>query len=250
MMENNIPISTLESRPDLEERIIISPIEQLEKINEREGGLFEAYVPLDLINQQDVAVDNAHVLELAESMRNQSKIHGTGQLSPVLLGLYLGQEKYEIIDGFHRIPAIKLAGSEFVYATIKPDCTREDIIDLRIVSASSHNKVKFSRIIEWVKEAWETTPWANNINVYSAFIINVINNRGTGHWKDGNELNDEDVRDIKEWVQRKCEQWDINPRFVGQYLKTAHAADPELVKVARERTSAKKLEVITPSHLD
>ena len=94
-------------------------INQVQILNERDGGLLEAYVPIDLINQEDVAVDQAHVLELAESIRQQSKTHEiTGQLSPILLGLLPDHDKFVILDGFHRVPAVKLAGSEIVYATI------------------------------------------------------------------------------------------------------------------------------------
>lgn len=227
-----------------------SLIDRVQIINERDGGLVEAYVPIDLVNQEEVAVDQAHVLELAESIRQQSKTHEiTGQLSPVLLGQLPDQDKFVIIDGFHRVPAVKLAGSEIVYATIKTSCTPEDVIDLRIVAANSHKKVKFARIVEWVDEAWQTTPWAGRADVSQAFVMTFLNSAGTGKGKIGNGLTKEDVQEIRGWVRQKCEQWDVNPVSVDKYLRTARQADPELVKAARERTSGHKLEVVTPMHL-
>lgn len=227
-----------------------SLIDQVQIINERDGGLLEAYVHIDLVNQEEVAVDQAHVLELAESIKQQSQIHEiTGQLSPVLLGQLPDQDKFVILDGFHRVPAVKLAGSEIVYATIKTNCTPEDVIDLRIVAANSHKKVRFARIVEWVDEAWQTTAWSDRVNVSQAFVMTFLNSSGTGKGKAGNGLTKEDVQEIRGWVRQKCEQWDVNPGGVDRYLRTARAADPELVKAARERTSGHKLEVITPMHL-
>lgn len=237
--------------PEVELPRAESLIDQIQVINERDGGLIEAYVPVGLVNQEEVAVDQAHVLELAESIRQQSKTHEiTGQLSPVLLGQLPDQDKFVILDGFHRVPAVKLAGSEIVYATIKTNCTPEDVIDLRIVAANSHKKVKFARIVEWVDEAWQTTPWADRAGVSQAFVMTFLNGAGTGKGKAGNGLTKEDVQEIRGWVRQKCEQWDVNPVSVDRYLRTARQADPELVKSARERTSGHKLEVITPKHLD
>lgn len=226
-------------------------IDQVQIINERDGGLLEAYVPVELVNQEEVAVDHAHVLELAESIKQQSQTHEiTGQLSPVLLGQLPDHDKFVILDGFHRVPAVKLAGSEIVYATIKTNCTPEDVIDLRIVAANSHKKVKFARIVEWVDEAWQTTPWSNRVNVSQAFVMTFLGNPGTGKRKTRNGLTQEDVQEVRNWVRTKCEQWDVNPVSVDRYLRTARQADPELVKSARERSSGHKLEVITPKHLD
>jgi RNA polymerase sigma factor (sigma-70 family) len=228
---------------------------QIDQILERDGGIVEAYVPIDLIDQEEVAVDQEHVVELAESIKQESSRGGgtRGQLTPVLLGQVPGRDKFVIIDGFHRVPAVKLAGNEIVYATVKTNCSVEDVIDLRIVAAKSHKKVKFSRIVEWVEEAWEETPWSGNVDVSSAFVMTFLGkyskNAGTGRGRNGNGLTKEDVVEIQEWVRTKCTQWDVGAVRVGQYLRTARTADPELVKAARERTSGSKLEVVTPMHL-
>jgi RNA polymerase sigma factor (sigma-70 family) len=240
-MHRNIGEPLINEGPDL--------IRQIDQIIEREGGIIEAYVPIDLINQEDVAVDQEHVVELIESIQNESaRNQTTGQLTPVLLGQVPGESSFRIIDGFHRVPAVKGAGNEIVYATVKTNCEMEDVIDLRIVAAKSHKKVKFSRIVEWVEEAWQTTPWADRISVSSAFVIKLLGQSGLGQGK-GNGLSPEDVDELREWVERKCEQWDVSANYVDRYLRTARAADPELVRTARERTSGHKLEALTPMHL-
>ncbi|MBI4004828.1 hypothetical protein HY358_01685, partial [Candidatus Roizmanbacteria bacterium] len=62
-------------------------------------------------------------------------------------------------------------------------------------------------------------------------------------------LQPEEVEQIRQWVERKCQQWKLSPGYVYQHLLTAQFADPELVKEARERRSGHKLEAITPLHL-
>ncbi len=208
-------------------------------------------MPIELINQEDVAVDREHVRALAESMQNESNGSGniTGQLTPALLAEVPGEDKFVILDGFHRISALDSNGEEQVYSTVKLDCTPADVIDIRIVAAKSHKKVKFSRIVEWVEDAWAQTEWSDSINVSSAFIMTLLNSSGKGRVKKEDKLDDETVLQIKGWVQQKCHEWDISVNHVERYLRTAREADPALVKRAMERKSGHKLEDITPMHL-
>jgi hypothetical protein len=68
----------------------------------REGGLIEAMVPVGLINREEVAVNEAHVAELRDSIQFEaSKGGSTGQLSPVLLAHVPTKDKFVIIDGHH-----------------------------------------------------------------------------------------------------------------------------------------------------
>ena len=238
-----LPMSAELSRaPPVEAADLLSHVQT---IIERDGGLIEAYVPISLIGQEEVAVDEGHVAELAESIQKESEEHhNLGQLTPVLLGQVNGSDKFHIIDGFHRVPALASLGKDSVYATIKPDCTWEDIVDLRIVTAKSHKSVKFSRIVEWVEEAWNRTDWSSRINVSSAFQMSFLKTNG---FRKG--VSQDEAEEIRNWVRRKSEQWGISPIAIDGFLRTARLADPELVKVARERPSGHKLEVITPAHL-
>lgn len=65
--------------------------------------------------KSDMAVDLAHVEDLAQSMKAME------QLSPILLW----QGDWTIIDGFHRVAALEKAGIEEAEC-LEVDCTDEE----------------------------------------------------------------------------------------------------------------------------
>ncbi len=212
-------------------------------IGEREGGLVECFIDIDLINTEDVAVNRPHVKALADSITDERQRNHTesGQLTPILLGLVDGEEKLSIIDGFHRTAALKEAGDSTVYATIRPS-TREDVIDLRILTARTHKAVQFARVVEWVTESWDRTEWSKQISSVQAFML-----YQTGS---GRNLGVRDsVPEIRSWVQHKCEQWQMPATSIRSILSTAVVADPTLVQEARQQNNGRALDYITPSHL-
>lgn len=229
----------LQANPNILERVHV--------VNRREGGLIEAYVPIDMIYTEDVPVDDEHVRELAASIQNetQSNTKHTGQLSPVLLANVEDLDSFPIIDGFHRVPALKSLGRKEVFATIRPDSSWEEVIDLRILSARMHKSVKFSRLIAWIKDAWEYSDWAEKITATQAFRLGFVKNM-TGS---GLGLSQEEAADVREWVNRKCAQWKISATTIHNDLSVAQIADPDLVKEVRERKSGHRLEALTAQHL-
>lgn len=223
-----------------------SPINRITIVNSRDGGLVEAMVPLPLVYREDVPVDQAHVTDLTDSIRREARVGSrTGQLSPVLLGAVADFPKFPIIDGFHRVAALSQLERPDVFATVRPDCTWEDVVDLRILAATTHRSVRFSRLIEWVEEAWDFSQWADKIRVSQAFNLKVSPNM-TGE-RIG--LKPDEVDEIKDWVDRKCEQWHVSHNSLYQHLAVANIAAPDLVKEARERKGGHKLEAVTPQHL-
>ncbi len=217
----------------------------IEVVNERDGGLVDAYVPVDSIYRTDVPVDDDHVEELAASIESEAAVEGRrGQLSPVLLGEVRGFGQFAIIDGFHRVAAMGDKYGE-VYATIRPDCSWEDIVDLRILTANTHRTVRFARVVEWVEDAWQMSPWSDRMTSLQAFSLAKVKQQ-TGR---NLGLNREEAVEIRDWVAHKCVQWKISPHTVHQNLQIARAADPELVKEARERKSGHELKHVTPNHL-
>ncbi len=221
-------------------------LEKVKIVNRREGNLVEAFVPMELIYRQDVPVDLAHVRELAKSIQEESeKDASIGQLSPVLLGEISGFGQFVIIDGFHRVAALELLGKPEVFATIRPDSAWERVIDLRILSATTHKAIRFSRLVEWVEESWRYSPWPDKVKASQAFQLTstpAMTGKLIG-------LIPQEVEEIKNWVEKKCEQWHISPTYVYQHLLVAQIADPELIKEARERRSGRKLEAVTPAHV-
>ena len=225
----------------------INLLESISVLNRREGGLIEAFVPISLVYQEDVPVDKAHVKELADSIAKEAKSSSrTGQLSPVLLAEVSNFNMFPIIDGFHRVPALEMVGQTEVFATIRPNSTWEEIIDLRILAAITHKSVKFSRLIEWVEEAWKRSQWADRVSAIQAFTIGYEGFKSKGKRLD---IDEEEVEEIRRWTQEKSEQWHISTATVYSHLAVARLADPTLVKEARERKSGHALEAITPAHL-
>ena len=70
---------------------------------EREGGLYSGHVPLALINDKDVPVNEENLELIGTQLDDEAEHKGTdGQIQPVMLGLVEGFNQLEIIDGFHR----------------------------------------------------------------------------------------------------------------------------------------------------
>jgi hypothetical protein len=213
----------------------------------REGGLIEAYVPFSLIYSEDVPVDKSHVEDLTASMQEEKKKNGsTGQLSPVLLGQVPEFPKFPIIDGFHRTSSLRTQGATEIFTTIRPNCTWEEVTDHRILAAAtSHKSIKFARLIDWVDEAWKYSPWKDDLKVSQAFALR-FQKKMTGKYMG---LDSEQVKEIRNWVDKKCIQWHISAAYVYKHLHIAETVDPKLVKEARERSSGHHLDALTPLHL-
>lgn len=224
-------------------------LDRVKILSRREGGVLEAYVPISLVYTQDVPFDITHVEELARSIQKESETGtpgtNTGQLTPVLLGEVPGLGQFPIIDGFHRVPALKSLGREEVFATVRQNSTWEEIADLRILSASTHKAVRFSRLIEWIEESWKFSPWSGKMQPIQAFQLQA-SKQMTGV-RSG--LSSEEVDKIREWVSDKCEKWRVAPDLIYKDLAIARVAAPDLVKKAREGRSGRTLEAITPQHL-
>lgn len=222
-------------------------LDQIRDAKERGGGLIEAFVPISLINREDVAVDEAHVQELAESMRQEAKEgKGNGQLSPVILGQVPGLDQFAIIDGFHRVAALDQTGEKEVFSTVKPNITWEEVINHRILAAATHRYVRFARLGEWIRDSWTRTPWSEKINVSQAFLLR----SGPSMTGSRMRLSPEEVNEIRVWVNKKCEQWHLSAGHIyANILLVAQTVDPELVKKARERKGGWLLEALTPLHL-
>ncbi len=217
----------------------------VEILSERDGGIAEAFVPVRLVLSEDVATDTTHVDELATSIRAEAESHGgTGQLSPILLGEVPGHDQFFIIDGFHRFAALAANGEETAYATIRPNCTLDDIYDLRILTATMHKSVQFARIVEWVNELWDRTEWAGQLDVAQAFGL--INRVGSGkHFG----VDPTQLGNIAAWIDDKCTKWHISSTTIYNHLSIAKIADPELVQRARTNKSGREMLTITPQHL-
>lgn len=219
-------------------------LDMVDVVGEREGGLVECYVPVELICMEDVPVNEEHVEQLSSSIKEEAvrAESGTGQLSPVLLGEIEGEDQLRIIDGFHRCSALNKAGVPMVYATIRQS-TWDEVIDLRILTARTHKTVQFARIVEWVNDSWDRTPWSAKLNVTQAFVLyrTLSSGRQLG-------ISSDEAQGVQEWVELKCQQWKVSAASIYNHLSVASVADPQLV--AEARSGNKDIyDYITPGHL-
>jgi len=177
------------------------------------------------INQlvSDVAVDPVHVRELADSIKI------SGPISPVLVR----DDTLELIDGFHRVAAIKELGFGEVECILTP-CNDETFWDLRIMSATLHKAVTFSRAVDWIDESFVKSSIASMHNsAYAAFHA---------------------VRDgfakpeVKDWVQSKAQKWGLSIQTIENWLETKRRLAPELYAEAKKDVIAS--EAISVKHYD
>lgn len=171
----------------------------------------------------DVAVDPMHVRELADSIKV------SGPISPVIVR----EEGLTLIDGFHRVAALKELGFKDVEC-ILTSCDDETFWDLRIMSASLHKAVTFARVIDWIEEVfkfsslrkhWEHGGGREYKSAYSIFAS----------YTRGNP-----PEEVKGWVETKAAKWGLSPSTMETWLYTKEALAPELLK---EATSPFKGEV-------
>ena len=112
----------------------------------------------------DVPIDKAHVGALKHSLS------AVGQLTPILVRRITFETNGDllVIDGFHRVTAMKELG--MMIAAIEIDCNNEDFWAARIVSATQHEGVKVDRAALWVEELWAASPYTKKHDTVQAAI--------------------------------------------------------------------------------
>lgn len=226
-------------------RILESPLLQgIQIIGIREGGLVDCWVPVERIDNEEVPVHESWAQSLASQMdREAESSGGTGQYTPITLGLIEGEETLKIMDGFHRSAALKLKGEELVYSTVKLT-DWDGLFDMRIFTAKDHAHVRFSRVVQWIREVWEFSGLADKLSVEQALLLYRFESSGT---KLG--LAAEEVEQSKAWVARKEKQWDMPAMTFHAYLKIAEHVDPQLVHATRDKTDSNALKAPTQAIL-
>lgn len=165
-------------------------------------------LPIDrLVN--DVAVDPVHVRELADSIK----------VSGPILPVVVRDGSYELIDGFHRVAAMKELGFDSVECVVN-DCDQETFWDLRIMAASLHKAVTFSRAVDWVEECFTLSPLKEHFK--SAFSLFDAVASGYGN------------QEAKVWVDNKCQKWGLATGTIRNWLYTKQSLAPALVEEAKQ----------------
>lgn len=213
---------------------------RVEIIGERDGGLIDCWVPTELIDHEEVPVKEEWALSLALQMQEMSKAGGgTGQLSPILLGLIEGENTLKIADGFHRDAALELNDEPMRYATIKLT-DWDGLYDVRIFTAKDHAHVRFSRVVQWIREIWQRTGQSDVMTVEQAVLLYQFDTDGSRLG-----LEPDAVAAAKAWIARKEEQWQMAAMTIHGHLKIAEHVDPQLVHSTREKRGGHALEAPT-----
>lgn len=162
-----------------------------------------------------MAVDPVHVRELADSIKV------SGPISPVMVR----QESYELIDGFHRVAAVKELGFDNVECIVV-DCDHETFWDLRIMSASLHKAVTFSRAVDWVEECFN--------------LSNLKESYSNAHSLFSTVRQGDSSREAKAWVENKCQKWGLSVQTIENWLYTKRNLEPSLLEEARNSATAEE----------
>jgi anti-sigma28 factor (negative regulator of flagellin synthesis) len=215
-------------------------IQRTEVMGTREGGIVDCWVPTELIDHEEVPVKEEWASSLANEMREIADTRGgTGQLSPVILGLIEGEDSLKIMDGFHRDAALKINGEGRIYSAVQLT-DWDGLYDVRIFTAKDHAHVRFSRVVQWIREVWAYSGLDDKMTLEQAILLYRY---GTSGSKLG--LRPEEVGAANAWVARKEQQWDMAAMTIHAHLKVAETVDPKLVHSAREKKKNDVLEAPT-----
>lgn len=233
--------------PELDAQPVESPFDRI-IIHYEEGRMIDALVPIELIDQSDVPVDMDHANDLAANMKKQMGADNpTGQDTPIGISHIPGENIFHITDGFHRTRGKEIDGQEYILCRIKTNATWEEIIDSRIVSATSHQPTKIPRLVAWINQSWGMTKWGTGKDGISAKTAFALAERDSSGIKLG--LSSDEAKEIKELVKSKAEKWDLEIETVLTHLNTAEKIDPELLNSSRKRSGKKEIDAIAPGHL-
>jgi DNA-directed RNA polymerase specialized sigma subunit len=186
-------------------------------------------IPFEKIDYDPGIVEEGHVRELAEQMKNSR-----GQLSPILVRVIPNSEKkdvfYEIADGFHRTGAFPYVPIIFPDAKVIYNCSDEEFYETRIVAANNIPCVKFSRMGKWVEEAYSKSKWAQKgINLSTILSIAATDSSGARL-----NLEPEEIEEIKEYCNEKAKIWKLSLASFAVQVNTIENSNPQLINRVRE----------------
>lgn len=197
-------------------------------IHTRESGHVDCYVPRELIDHEEVPVEEDWAKQLAVQMRYVAEREGgTGQQSAINFGLIPGEPLLKISDGFHRDAALAINQEREIIGTVKLT-DWNSLYDQRIFDAKDHAHVRFSRVVQWIREVWEHSGLQDELTVEQAILLYRFQSDGS---KLG--LTSDVVENSNLWVANKEELWGMAAMTIHAHLKVAEHVDPRLVHSTR-----------------
>lgn len=158
-----------------------------------------------------------------------------------------GRTQLDPTDGLHRLKILRERREYFAFAAIKPNSSPTDIVKLRISATKDHPSVRFPRMVQFLDDGWNLTPWSKEgITLTQAFTLRFSRNKLVGR---NLHLSPDDVTDIRSWVDESSVGSGLSATTAYGIFLTAQVADPELVMSVRERKNGDTLTALTGDHL-
>jgi hypothetical protein len=153
---------------------------------------------------------------------SDDSIKVSGPITPVTVRA----ESLTLIDGFHRVAAMKELGFSEVECFVL-DCDEETFWDMRITAASTHKAVTFARVVDWIDEVFQLAPAmqrhkSSYKNAHSLF--DAVHN-GTA------------PNEIQTWAINKGQQWGLKVSTIRNWLYTRQSLAPDLLAEAKTPSS-------------
>jgi len=185
-------------------------------------------VPVNMIVQEEVVIDENHAKSLAESMSGSR-----GQISPMTVrARRLEGSKmihYDVIDGFHRAAGLMLIGRDTAKSVVVYGCSDEELFDLRVLAANSVRSVQFARVAKWMQNSFKNSEWANKgLSLSQIFGIAVANSS-----RSNLGLTPQEIERAKEWVAEKAKKWNRPIASIYQDIRSVEQAAPDIVAQVR-----------------
>lgn len=204
------------------------------------------FVPVRLIVQEAVIIDDTHANSLAESMRGSR-----GQISPMTVRAreLEGSENihYDIIDGFHRAQALMLIGSDNAKCVVVYGCGDEELFDLRVLAANSVRSVQFARVAKWMQNSFQNSEWFGRgltLSQIFGLVVSDSNRSNLG-------LSRDEVARAKLWAASKSKIWNRPTGSIYLDIRTVEQAPPDIVSQVRigQGTHGGNRGALTPARL-
>lgn len=180
-------------------------------------------IPVDRIVLEGSITDVKHIDNLAKSMSGLR-----GQISPLTVrARYVSEDRihYDIIDGFHRAPALIAIEKKYARAVVLYGCDDEELFDLRVLAANSVKSVQFARVSQWMQNSFAQTEWAKRGLTLTQILSLVV--MDTSGKRLG--LFEGEATAAKNWVLSKAEKWNKPVVTIWENMRVVEAAAPDLV---------------------
>ncbi|HLE48444.1 MAG TPA: hypothetical protein VI819_00195 [Patescibacteria group bacterium] len=209
-------------------------------------------LPLFTIIKEDVEIDEKNRRDIQAGIKHRGQASPIG-VRPVLVSdeewesLWNSQDPetkdlfpeyrhhhvlYEIHNGFHRRSVLEEEKAPTVEASVWYNMS-DDEFDAERIKASLEHTVKFSRLATWIRDAFARSPWANSgLRIDQIFSL-AANDSSGRNLINRFDLLEADIKNMKNWANRKAEEWESSVGALYQDLSIIVNLDPELIKKIR-----------------